>query len=43
MVMVFVDGEWVIVDAENVEFSEDEEVTVTFEAVGPIAFVTEKD
>lgn len=43
MVMVFVDGEWVIVDAENVEFSEDEEVTVTFEAVGPIAFVAEKD
>ena len=43
MVMVFVDGEWVIVDAENVESSEDEEVTVTFEAVGPIAFVTEKD
>ena len=43
MVMVFVDGEWVIVDAENVEFSEDEEVTVTLEAVGPIAFVTEKD
>ena len=43
MVMVFVDGEWVIVDAENVEFSEDEEVTVTFEAVGPIAFVTEKN
>ena len=43
MVMVFADGEWVIVDAENVEFSDDEEVTVTFEAVGPIAFVTEKD
>lgn len=43
MVMVFVDGEWVIVDAENVEMSEDEAVTVTFEAVGPIAFVTEKD
>ena len=43
MVMVFVDGEWVIVDAENVEMGEEEEVTVTFEAVGPIAFVTEKD
>lgn len=43
MVMVFVDGEWVIVDAENVEIGEDETVTVTFEAVGPIAFVTEKD
>lgn len=43
MVMVFADGEWVIVDAENVEIGEDETVTVTFEAVGPIAFVTEKD
>lgn len=43
MVMVFVDGEWVIVDAENVEIGEDETVTVTFEAVGPIAFVTERD
>ena len=43
MVMVFVDGEWVIVDAENVEIGEDETVTVTFEAVGPIAFITEKD
>lgn len=43
MVMVFVDGEWVIVDAENVEIGEEEEVTVTFEAVGPIAFITEKD
>ena len=43
MVMVFVDGEWVIVDAENVEIGEDETATVTFEAVGPIAFVTEKD
>ena len=43
MVMVFVDGEWVIVDAENVEMGEEEEVTVTFEAVGPIAFITEKD
>lgn len=43
MVMVFVDGEWVIVDAENVEMGEEEEVTVTFEAVGPIAFVTEKE
>ena len=43
MVMVFVDGEWVIVDAENVEIGEDETVTVTFEAVGPITFVTEKD
>lgn len=43
MVMVFVDGEWVIVDAENVEMGEEEEVTVTFEAVGPIAFITEKE
>lgn len=43
MVMVFIDGEWVIVDAENVEMGEEEEVTVTFEAVGPIAFITEKD
>lgn len=43
MVMVFVDGEWVIVDAENVEMGEEEEVTVTFEAVGPIAFITERE
>ena len=40
MVMVFVDGEWVIVDAENVEMSEDEAVTVTFEAVGQIGRAT---
>lgn len=42
MVMVFVDGEWVIIDAEKVEVSAKGEVKVTFDVVGPIAFVTEK-
>ena len=41
MVMVFVDGEWVIVDAEKVEVSANGEVKVMFDVVGPIAFVTE--
>lgn len=42
MVMVFVDGEWVIVDTEKVEVSAEGEVKVTFDVVGPIAFVTEQ-
>lgn len=42
MVMVFVDGEWVILDAENVEITADGEVKVAFEQVGPVAFVTEQ-
>jgi len=42
MVMVFVDGEWVILDEDKVEITKDGEVKVTFDVVGPIAFVTEK-
>ena len=42
IVMVFVDGEWVVIDAENVEITKDGEVKVTIENVGPIAFVVEK-
>lgn len=42
MVMVYVDGEWVIIDADKVEVNANGEVKVTFEAVGPVAFVTEK-
>lgn len=40
-VMVFVDGEWVVIDAEKVVI-EDGKVTVTFEKLGPVAFVVEK-
>ena len=42
IVMVFVDGEWVVIDAEDVEITKDGEVKVSFEVVGPVAFVTEK-
>lgn len=43
MVMCFVDGQWVILDAEQVEILEDGTVNVTFtERVGTIAFVVEK-
>lgn len=42
VVMVFVDGEWVVVEAENVEITKNGEVKVTVENVGPIAFVVEK-
>lgn len=42
IVMVFVDGEWVVVDPENVEITKNGEVKVTFDVVGPVAFVTAK-
>lgn len=42
IVMVYVDGEWVVIDAENVKITKNGEVKVTFEVVGPVAFVTEK-
>ena len=43
MVMCFVDGQWVILDADQVEILEDGTVNVTFtERVGTIAFVVEK-
>lgn len=42
MVMVFVDGQWVILDADKVEITKDGEVKVTFDVVGPVAFVTKK-
>lgn len=42
IVMVFVDGEWVVIDPENVEITEDGQVKVTFDVVGPVAFVTAK-
>lgn len=41
IVMVFADGEWVVVDADKVEVSDDS-VKVDFDVVGPVAFVTEK-
>ena len=40
IVMVFVDGEWVIIDADKVVV-EDGSVKVDFDVVGPVAFVTE--
>ena len=43
MVMCYVDGEWVILEPDQVEIGEDGSVSVTFyEHVGTIAFVTEK-
>lgn len=40
IVMVFVDGEWVIIDADKVVV-ENGSVKVDFDVVGPVAFVTE--
>lgn len=42
IVMVFVDGEWVVVDSKNVEITKAGQVKVTFDVVGPVAFVTTK-
>lgn len=43
MVMCFVDGQWVILDADQVEILEDGTVNVTFrEKIGTIAFVVER-
>ena len=42
MVMVFVDGEWVVIDSDKVEVSAKGEVKVTFDVLGPVAFVTEQ-
>lgn len=42
VVMVFVDGQWVALDAENVVVGKDGEVKVTFDTLGPVAFVVEK-
>lgn len=43
MVMCFVDGQWVILDADQVEILEDGTVNVTFrEQIGTIAFVVER-
>ena len=43
MVMRYVDGEWVVMEAEKVEILEDGSVTVQFdEEVGTIAFVVQK-
>ena len=42
IVMVFVDGEWVVIDSKNVEITKAGQVKVTFNVVGPVAFVTTK-
>lgn len=42
IVMVFVDGEWVVIDSKNVEITKAGQVKVTFDTVGPVAFVTTK-
>lgn len=42
IVMVFVDDAWVVIDSEKVEVSANGEVKVTFDALGPVAFVTEQ-
>lgn len=41
-VMVFVDGEWVIVPAENVKVLANGRAVVALDNVGPVAFVVEK-
>lgn len=42
MVMVFVDGQWVVLDADAVEILEDGKVRITFENYGVVAFVVNK-
>lgn len=43
IVMVYVDGEWIVIDADKVEINEDGEVSVAFDVpLGPIAFVVQK-
>lgn len=42
LVMVFVDGEWVILDRDKVKITADGKVQVTFNTVGPVAFVSGK-
>ena len=42
LVMVFVDGEWVVLDADKVEITKNGEVQVAFNVVGPVAFVAAK-
>lgn len=43
MVMVFVDGEWVIVSPENVRILPTGEAVVALNQLGPVAFIVEKD
>ena len=43
MVMVFVDGEWVVLDSEKVEILEDGKVRIIFENYGTVAFVVDKN
>ena len=43
MVMVFVDGQWVALDADAVEILEDGKVRIIFETYGAVAFVVNKD
>lgn len=40
IVMVFVDGQWVVIDSDKVEITREGQVKVTFDVVGPVAFVT---
>lgn len=42
MVMVFVDGEWIVLDSDRVKITADGKVQVTFNVVGPVAFIAEK-
>ena len=43
MVMVFVDGQWVVLDADAVEILEDGKVRIVFENYGTVAFVVDKN
>lgn len=43
MVMVFVDGEWVVVAPQNVRILPTGEAVVALNQLGPVAFIVEKD
>jgi len=43
MVMVFVNGEWVVLDADSVRILEDGKVCVAFREYGPVAFAVNKN
>lgn len=42
MVMIFVDGEWIVLDADAYEILEDGKIQIFFEHLGTVAFVVKK-
>ena len=43
MVMVFVDGQWKVLDFDAVEILEDGKVKIVFQQYGTVAFIVDKD